>query len=122
MASEVMQPTSQFYRQIRVIFLRVPEHVFDHAASLDARDHMLDHDANAGDEPIVGFVVGRQLPTAGFFLGLVDRHAGHRVALKATVAVEYAAVWSAHPVFIAELLVVLLAFGCVTQVFDLPIL
>ena len=48
---------------------------------------MLDHNANTGDEPIVGFVFLRQLTTARFFLGLVDRHTLYLVALITTIAV-----------------------------------
>ena len=87
MASEVMQPSSQLYHRIRIVFAGVAEHVFDDAASLDARDYMLDHYANTGDEPIVSFVFLRQLTTARFFLGLVDRYTLYLVALITTVAV-----------------------------------
>jgi len=55
-----MQTTGQFHRDIGIALFGVPEHVLDNPASLDARDHMFNHDPNPGNETIMGFVLRRR--------------------------------------------------------------
>lgn len=109
-----MQTTGQFHRDIGIALFGIPEHVLDDPASLDARDHMFDHNPNAGNETIMGFIVRRQLASAGFFLRLVNHYPRHLMALKARVAVYATALRGADAVFIAYLFIVLLAFVSIT--------
>ena len=121
MAPVIVQPAGQFHDDIVVALLGVPEHVLDGAAPLDPRDDVLDDHADARCDPVALLVLVRELAVARLLLRLVDRDIRQLVPLEASVAVKVSVVGERRPLFVTDLLVVLLALVGRAQVLDLPV-
>jgi hypothetical protein len=80
-----VQAASDFHHLIGKERLGIAKDIFDDAASLDIRNDVLDHNANAGDERVFRFLRCSQLAAFGLFLGLIDRHTRRMIPLKSGV-------------------------------------
>jgi len=116
-----MQSTGYLNHIVVVAGQGIAEHLLHDPATLHARNHMLHDDSDAGDQPVASFLLLREFPAAWLFLGLVEVHAFHFVALKPGIAVSIAAFRQAGALLITDFLVVLLALVGSAQPLDLPV-
>ena len=67
--SIIVQPTSNYHRQIRKVILRVSQNIFDDATSFDDRNGMLNLDPNLIQLAVALFLFGSQFLLARLFCG-----------------------------------------------------
>lgn len=85
---KVVQATAGFHHLIADMFPPESEFVFDDPTTFHAAHHMLNPYADAGQPPVLRFLIGRQGATAWLFRRLRDRNPGDGKALKAQVLIQ----------------------------------
>jgi HEAT repeat protein/energy-coupling factor transporter ATP-binding protein EcfA2 len=118
-SSEVMQPARNLHHQIIKLLFRVTKNVLDNATPLDPGNHVLHHDADPGDQPVVLLLLGGKLFAPRLLLGLPDIDPWGCIALESRILIERALFGKGWWLFVADLLVVFLALVGATQILHL---
>ena len=117
----IMQSTRQLHHNIIVAFLGISEHILDDTASLDPRYDVLDHHADARNQPVAFLVLVRKLGLARLLFRLMDGHILKLMPLETSVSIEVNAIGKLRSPLVADFFVMLFALVGSAQILDSPV-
>ncbi len=116
--SQIVQPTGDFHNQILIHVFSIAKHILDNTTPFDAIDDMFNNNTDAGNQPILLFLLWRQCFPWRFFLGLKRRYPVWIIPLKPCIFIEGDVGWKRRMFFISNLFVMTFALIGWAQVID----